>query len=156
MCKQNGRLYRLDVTHTLLIIRFHMHPWNGTLTLLDVCSTSAGIPPRKMCCKLTGWLLGSADSFLASSSTWTAKDLTESKPQSQTNTNIFINQQQPKISAQTNMQKTNLPGSLSIRSECSLPSFSAPCSGRLMMRRGLWWPVNTRTSREPLFSMTER
>lgn len=53
-------------------------------------------------------------------------------------TNIFINQPQPKILSLTNTQKTNLPGSLSIRSECSLPSFSAPCSGRLMMRRGLW------------------
>lgn len=66
---------RLDVTYTLLIMRFHMQPWNGTLTLLDVRSTSAGIPPRKTCCKLTGWSLGRDVSLLASSSTWTAKDL---------------------------------------------------------------------------------
>lgn len=70
-------LYRLDVTYTALIIRFHIHPWNGTLALLDVCSTSAGIPPRKIRCSLTGWSLGSAVSLLASSSTWTAKDLVE-------------------------------------------------------------------------------
>lgn len=59
----------------LLIMRFHKQPWNGTLTLLDVRSTSAGIPPRKTCCKLTGWSLGRDVSLLASSSTWTAKDL---------------------------------------------------------------------------------
>lgn len=52
--------------------------------------------------------------------------------------------------------KTDLPGSLSMRNECSLPSLSGPCSGRLMTRRGLWLPVNTSTSREPLLSMTER
>lgn len=52
--------------------------------------------------------------------------------------------------------KTDLPGSLSMRSECSRPSFSMPCSGRLMTRRGLWLPVNIRTSREPLFSIMER
>lgn len=52
-----------------------MQPWNGTLTLLDVCSTSAGIPPRKTCCKLTGCSLGRDISLLASSSTWTAKAL---------------------------------------------------------------------------------
>ncbi|TNN29324.1 hypothetical protein EYF80_060528 [Liparis tanakae] len=56
-------------------MRFQMHPWNGTLALLELCSTAAGIPPRKMRCKLTGWSLGSAASRLASSSTWTARDL---------------------------------------------------------------------------------
>lgn len=68
-----------EVTYTVLIIRFHIHPWNGTLTLLDVCSTSAGIPPRKSRCRFTDWSLGSAASLLASSSTWTAKDLRGTK-----------------------------------------------------------------------------
>lgn len=60
-------------------MRFHMQPWNGTFTLLDVRSTSEGIPPRKTCCKLTGWSLGRDVSLLASSSTWTAKDLREQR-----------------------------------------------------------------------------
>lgn len=55
-----------------------------------------------------------------------------------------------------NKQAHNLPGSLSIRSECSRPSFRTPWSGRLTTRRGLWLPVNIRTSRPPLFSITER
>lgn len=56
-------------------MRFQIHPWNGTLALLDVRSTSAGIPPRKMRCKFIGWSLGSVATLFGSSSTWTAKDL---------------------------------------------------------------------------------
>lgn len=63
------------VTYTALTIRFHIQPWNGTLALLDVCSTSAGIPPRKTRCKGTGWSLARAASLLTSSSTWTASSL---------------------------------------------------------------------------------
>lgn len=50
----------------------------------------------------------------------------------------------------------NLPASLSMRSVCSLPSFSVPCSGLLVACRRLWLPVDTTTSSEPLVSMTER
>lgn len=56
-----------------------MHPLKGMLALLEVCSTSAGIPPRKIRCKFNGWSLGSIPCILASSSTWTAKDLLENK-----------------------------------------------------------------------------
>lgn len=56
-----------------------MHPLKGMLALLEVCSTSAGIPPRKIRCKFSGWSLGSIPCILASSSTWTAKDLLENK-----------------------------------------------------------------------------
>lgn len=48
------------------------------------------------------------------------------------------------------------PGSLRMRSECSRPSCRIPLSGFLTALRGFLLPVNTSTSRAPLFSCTDR
>lgn len=134
-----------------------MHPLKGMLALLEVCSTSAGIPPRKIRCKFNGWSLGSTPCILASSSTWTAKDLLENK-NSKMRKWIITHNKTSSTGVCYFITKTNanLPASLSMRSVCSLPSFSVPCSGRLVACRRLWLPVDTTTSSEPLVSMTER
>lgn len=137
-------------TYTALTMRFHMHPLNGMLALLEVCSTSAGIPPRKIRCKFNGWSLGSKPFILASSSTWITKDLVENKRQIHRNYMDYMVQNKMSsellkslqgalqyIGFKRPNQNTDLPASLSMRSECSLPSFSVPWSGRLMTGRGL-------------------
>lgn len=83
-------VFKPRVTHTALTMRFQIHPSNGTLALLDVCSTATGIPPRKTRCKAIGWSLGRVASLLASSSTWTANDLV-TQSHTHTRTRPYVN-----------------------------------------------------------------
>ncbi len=139
-------------TYTVLMRRFQMQPSKGTLGRCTPVSMSVGMPPMKSRWMLRGWSLGNGCWKGGSSSTCTVNDLHTHAP--------LVSKRPAWANMMREIERERgwayAPGSLWMRSECSLPSCSIPLSTFLKALCGFLLPVDTSTSRAPLFSCTDR